>query len=54
MTPTELIKLGAGLQRMADRLEHGHVWYHLPYGVYTDKDGITWELTDIGWQAVIS
>lgn len=51
MTPEQLIKLGAGLQRMADRLERGEKWYG---GWFLDEYGIEWELTEAGWQSVIT
>jgi hypothetical protein len=51
MTPERLIKLGAGLQRMADRLEQGQRW---TVKSFVDVEGVTWEYTKAGWQAVIS
>jgi hypothetical protein len=54
MTPDQLIKLGAGLQRLADRVERGQVWRYSGPDMYVDAEGRQWEYTPHGWQGVIS
>ena len=45
MTPEQLIRLGAGLQRLDRRKE----WR--PVG-FVDKDGVRWTQTKNGWEKV--
>ena len=49
MSPERLIRLGAGLQRLADKFA---LWD--AEKTYTDANGQRWEMTLAGWQAVIS